>query len=76
MTPLQEFVGRHFDFSVVAGTAGPSLVMMETETELKAPLHKDMKLIILAVCSAVALCLSLLGLCFCLKRSKSVTMKF
>ncbi|XP_021939407.1 Down syndrome cell adhesion molecule-like protein Dscam2 isoform X3 [Zootermopsis nevadensis] len=59
---------RFTTVTAIGGTAGPSLVMMETETELKAPLHKDMKLIILAVCSAVALCLSLLGLCFCLKR--------
>ena len=54
-----------------AGTVSPSL-MMETETEQKAPLHKDVKVVVLAVCSAVALCLSLLGVCFCLKKSKSV----
>jgi hypothetical protein len=54
----------------VSGTVSPSLVMMETETEQRAPLHKDVKVVVLAVCSAVALCLSLLGLCFCLKRSE------
>jgi hypothetical protein len=46
--------------------------MMETETEQRAPLHKDVKIILLGVCSAVALCLSLLGVCFCVKRSKSI----
>lgn len=57
----------------VAGTVSPSLVMMETETDQRAPLHKDVKVVVLAVCSAVALCLSLLGVCFCLKRSKLIT---
>jgi hypothetical protein len=46
--------------------------MMETETEQKAPLHKDVKMIVLAACSTVALFLSLLGLCFCFKRSKLI----
>lgn len=62
----------HCTILTVAGTVSPSLVMMETETEQRAPLHKDVKIILLGVCSAVALCLSLLGVCFCVKRSKSV----
>lgn len=61
----------HYTVLPVAGTVSPSLVMMETETEQRAPLHKDVKIILLGVCSAVALCLSLLGVCFCVKRSKS-----
>ena len=62
----------HYTGLTVAGTVSPSLVMMETETEQRAPLHKDVKIILLGVCSAVALCLSLLGVCFCVKRSKSI----
>lgn len=62
----------HYTILTVAGTVSPSLVMMETETEQRAPLHKDVKIILLGVCSAVALCLSLLGVCFCVKRSKSI----
>lgn len=66
---------KEFNYVVinVAGTVSPSLVMMETEIEQRAPLHKDVKVVVLAVCSAVALCLSLLGLCFCLKRSELIT---
>ena len=62
----------HYTILTVAGTVSPSLVMMETETEQTAPLHKDVKIILLGVCSAVALCLSLLGVCFCVKRSESL----
>ncbi|PSN53675.1 Down syndrome cell adhesion molecule-like protein Dscam2 [Blattella germanica] len=59
---------RFTTLTAIGGTVSPSLVMMETETEQRAPLHKDIKVVVLAVCSALALCLSLLGVCFCIKK--------
>ncbi|GLG97350.1 Down syndrome cell adhesion molecule-like protein Dscam2, partial [Gryllus bimaculatus] len=52
--------------SEFGGTAGPSHVI--TRTEQRTPLHKDTKMVVLAVFSVLALVLSLLGVCFCLKK--------
>ncbi|XP_066996259.2 cell adhesion molecule Dscam2 [Anabrus simplex] len=52
--------------SELGGTVSPSHVV--TRTDHRTPLHKDVKMVVLAVVSVVALLLSFLGVCFCLKK--------
>ncbi|GLG97376.1 Protein sidekick [Gryllus bimaculatus] len=52
--------------SEVGGTVSPSHVV--TQNDQQPPLHTDVKIVVLAVFSLIALVLSLLGICLCLKK--------
>ncbi|CAG2054394.1 unnamed protein product, partial [Timema podura] len=55
--------------SLLGGTVSPSHVV--TQNDGRAPLHKDVKIVLLCLLSSLIIALGFLGICFCVKKSKS-----